>query len=198
MLIIDYGAGNLRNVQKAFEAVGVEASISSSPAEVATASKLVLPGVGAFGQAMERLREQELVESITKAVDAGVPLLGICLGLELLFEESEEMGRHEGFGFLRGRVRRFDISLNVPHIGWNEVRVQRDHPLVEGLGDTPYGYFNHSYYVEPTEEQIVLATSDYEIEFACICAHDNVMGIQFHPEKSQEVGLTLLRNFLTL
>lgn len=195
MLIIDYGAGNLRNVQKAFEAVDVEATISSSPEDIAAADKLLLPGVGAFGEAMRRLRHHGLDEAIHMAVDGGTPLLGICLGLQLLFDESEELGKHEGLGFFRGAVRRLDISLKVPHIGWNEVHVQREHVLVAGLPTDPYGYFNHSYYVEPADDELVLATTEYEIEFACICGRDNVMGIQFHPEKSQEVGLRLLRNF---
>lgn len=195
MLIIDYGASNLRNVQKAFEAVDVKATISSSPDEVAAADKLILPGVGAFGEAMRRLREQNLDETIYVAVQGGTPLLGICLGLQLLFEESEEWGGHEGLGFFDGVVRRLDVGPKVPHIGWNEVHVQREHPLLATLPADPYGYFNHSYYVEPAAEELVLATTDYEKDFACICGRDNVMGIQFHPEKSQEVGLRLLHNF---
>lgn len=197
MLIVDYGASNLRNVQKAFEAVGVQATISSSPDEVAAADKLILPGVGAFGEAMVRLREQSLDKALHEAVNIGTPLLGICLGLQLLFEQSEEWGGHEGLGFFRGVVRRLDIGLKVPHIGWNEVRVKREHPLLAELPATPYGYFNHSYYVDPSDDDLVLATTDYDIDFACICGRDNVMGIQFHPEKSQEVGLKLLRNFAT-
>lgn len=197
MLIIDYGAGNLRNVQKAFEAVGVAATISASPEDVAAADKLLLPGVGAFGEAMRRLRKHALDEAICDAVERGTPLLGICLGLQLLFDESEELGQYEGLGFFPGSVRRFDIDLKVPHIGWNEVHVQRQHPLLAGLPAEPYGYFNHSFYVAPDNTELVLATTDYGIDFACICGRDNVMGIQFHPEKSQEVGLTLLRNFAT-
>lgn len=198
MVIIDYGAGNLRNVQKAFEAVGVEARISSAAEEVAAADRLVLPGVGAFGEAMRRLREHGLDDAIHAAVERGTPLLGICLGLQLLFEESEEMGAHPGLGLFPGRVHRLDVDLKVPHIGWNAVRVQGDHPLVAELPAEPYGYFNHSYYVDPADDDLVLATSDYGIDFACICGRNGVMGIQFHPEKSQEVGLRLLQNFAHL
>nr|WP_290668898.1 imidazole glycerol phosphate synthase subunit HisH [Ardenticatena sp.] len=193
--IVDYGAGNLRTVQRAFEHVGATASITSDPEEVRRAHKLVLPGVGAFGKAMERLRATHLDEAIIERVADGVPLLGICLGLQLLFDESEELGHHEGLHLLPGRVRKFDISLKIPHIGWNEIRIQRDHPLVHGIEPGQFGYFVHSFYVDPADPDVVLATSDYEIEFACICGRGHVMGIQFHPEKSQELGLALLRNF---
>lgn len=195
--IVDYGAGNLRTVQRAFEYVGAEAHITGDPDVVRQARKLVLPGVGAFGKAMERLRAAHLDEAIRERVAEGVPLLGICLGLQLLFDESEELGHHEGLHLLPGRVRKFNISLKIPHIGWNEVRIQREHPLVQGIAPGQFGYFVHSFYVDPADPEVVLATSDYEIEFACICARDHVMGIQFHPEKSQELGLALLRNFAT-
>lgn len=199
VLIIDYGMGNLRNVQKAFEHIGVLARISSQPADLAAADGLVLPGVGAFGDAIANLRSAGLVEPIREAVAAGKPLLGICLGLQLLFEESEEMGLHRGLGILPGRVVRFDEGLKVPHIGWNQLRIAgTDGPqarLLDGIPDGSYAYFVHSYYVVPADPGCVLATTEYGIEFASVVGIGHVFGAQPHPEKSQEVGLRLLRNY---
>jgi glutamine amidotransferase len=201
--IIDYGMGNLRNVQKAFEHIGVMARISSQPQELARADGLVLPGVGAFGDAMDNLRGGGLVEPIRQLVGEGKPLLGICLGLQLLFDESEEMGVHEGLGLLAGRVLRFDrgaegVLLKVPHIGWNQFHTTErgaQSALLDGIPDGSYAYFVHSYYVVPDDESSVLAMTDYGIDFASVVGKGKVFGAQPHPEKSQEVGLRVLRNF---
>lgn len=204
--IIDYGMGNLRNVQKAFEHVGVMARISSSVQELAKADGLVLPGVGAFGDAMVNLRASGLVEPIRRLTAEGKPLLGICLGLQLLFEESTEMGVHEGLGILPGRVLRFDRGkggelLQVPHIGWNQFHLTAQgaqSALLDGIPDASYAYFVHSYYVQPDDEACVLAQTDYGIDFASVVGvvgKRQVFGAQPHPEKSQEVGLRLLQNF---
>jgi glutamine amidotransferase len=159
---------------------------------------VVLPGVGAFGDGMAHLRARELVQPVLRQVEAGKPLLGICLGMQLLFEESEEMGQHTGLGLLPGRVVRFpEGDLKVPHIGWNQLQV-RDDPLLAGIGDGSYAYFVHSYYVAPAQGQDVLATTEYGIQFAAVVGRARVWGAQFHPEKSQEVGLRLLQNFTQL
>jgi glutamine amidotransferase len=203
--IIDYGMGNLRNVQKAFEHIGIEARISSLPADLDRADGWVLPGVGAFGDAMDNLRAAGLVEPIRRGVARGKPLLGICLGLQLLFEESNEMGVYCGLGVLSGRVIRFEDgmeqagqTLKVPHVGWNQFHITErgtKSPLLEGVPDSSYAYFVHSYYVVPAEPGDALAVTDYGIEFCSVVGRDNVFGAQPHPEKSQEVGLRLLRNF---
>jgi len=207
--IVDYGMGNLRSVQKAFERVGAVAAVSRNPADIERATALVLPGVGAFGDAMGNLRQTGLVRPLLASVDAGKPMLGICLGMQLLFEESEELGIHEGLGFLAGRVRLFRFrdpatssaldsdrrSLKVPHIGWNQIHVCRSHPLLDSVADGSFAYFVHSYYVEPADRSLVLAETDYGAMFASVVGQDNTMGIQFHPEKSQRVGLRILANF---
>lgn len=196
--IMDYGMGNLRSVQKAFQKVGAEAVVTDEREIIESARAVVLPGVGAFGDAMTNLRSQGLVETIERVVERGTPLLGICLGLQLFFEESDEMGLHQGLGLFPGRVRRFDVGLKVPHIGWNQVHIRRQSPLLDGLADGSYAYFVHSYYVEPAEDGSVLATTDYGLDFASIVGRGNVFGIQFHPEKSQDVGMRILGNFVTM
>jgi len=190
--------GNLRSVQKAFQKVGAEAVVTDQRETIESARAVVLPGVGAFGDAMANLRSQGLVQVIERTVERGTPLFGICLGLQLFFEESDEMGLHRGLGFFPGRVRRFDVGLKVPHIGWNQVHVRRQSPLLDGLADGSYAYFVHSYYVEPAENDSILATTDYGLHFASIVGRGNVFGIQFHPEKSQDVGLRILGNFVTM
>ncbi|MBC7242488.1 MAG: imidazole glycerol phosphate synthase subunit HisH [Anaerolineae bacterium] len=194
--IVDYGIGNLRSVQKAFEHVGAPVRLISSPAELEGARAIVLPGVGAFGDGMRNLQEAGFVEPLSRAVEAGVPLLGICLGMQLLFEESEEMGIHRGLGLLRGRVRRFAGGLKVPQIGWNQLFWRRPNPLQAGIPDGAYAYFVHSYYVEPADPDDVLAVTEYGISYASIVGRGNLLGVQFHPEKSQAVGLRILRNFV--
>jgi imidazole glycerol-phosphate synthase subunit HisH len=196
VVLIDYGAGNIRNVEKALEAVGVLAERVSSPAAVEAADVVVMPGVGAFGDMMTALRERGLVEPIQRAAHEGKPLLGICVGLQVLFEVGEEMGEHEGLGLWPGRVRRFDVEgLKVPHIGWNQVQQVASHPLFEGVAPVDYAYFVHSFHPEPADDALVLATTTYGTTFPSVCGRNNVLGIQFHPEKSQRMVLALLRNF---
>jgi glutamine amidotransferase len=193
--IVDYGMGNLRSVQKAFERGGHAATITSRAEDVGQAARLVLPGVGAFGEAMENLRKGGLIAPLLAAVARGTPLLGICLGQQLLFSRSEEMGDHEGLGLLPGRVRRFLPPLRVPHIGWNQAHIQRPSPLLEGIPDRAFFYFVHSYYVEPADPTDTLTTTDYGIDYASIVGRGRLFGVQFHPEKSQDLGLRILKNF---
>ena len=194
--IVDYGIGNLRSVQKAFEAVGAATRMITRPDELAGADAIVLPGVGAFGDGMDNLRLAGLVDPLLAAVRSGRPFLGICLGMQLLFEESEEIGQHVGLGLLPGRVRRFSGELKVPQIGWNQIAWRRPNALSAGIVDGAYAYFVHSYYVEPADPSCVLATTDYGIEYASVVGQGNVLGLQFHPEKSQAVGLRMLSNFV--
>jgi glutamine amidotransferase len=196
--IIDYGMGNLRSVQRAFEYMGAEVTVTAHRETIESASAVVLPGVGAFGKAMSNLERAGLTDVIRQVIAQGCPFLGICLGLQLLFEDSDEMGRHKGLGVFGGKVKRFEVDLKVPQIGWNQIHIQRTSPLLEGVADGSYAYFVHSYYVAPTDPEIVLATTDYEIDYVSIIGQDNVFGIQFHPEKSQAVGLRILRNFTAL
>jgi glutamine amidotransferase len=196
--ILDYGMGNLRSVQKALERVGATAVVTDDPATLDAARGVVLPGVGAFGDAMTHLQARRLIEPVLRQVSRGKPLLGICLGMQLLFDESEEMGHHQGLGLLPGRVVRFpEDDLKVPHIGWNQLRVASCE-LLAGIADGAYAYFVHSYYVVPAEPADVLATTGYGIKFASVVGRGTVFGAQFHPEKSQEVGLRLLENFARL
>ena len=203
LTIIDYGVGNLRSVYMAFRRLGVAAQVTSDVAAVRRADALVLPGVGAFGDAMGSLAARGLQEPITRAIAAGVPFLGICLGLQLLFETSEEIGEHRGLGVLAGRVRRFSSALTVPHMGWNQIHQTQPTPLWRGLPDGSYAYFVHSYYVAPDDASVVAATTDYgdgdqRVDFCSAVARGNLCAIQFHPEKSQDVGERILRNFLTM
>ncbi len=198
--IIDYGMGNLRSVQKGFEHVGQKAIITSRAAELANAAKVVLPGVGAFEDAMAELRRRELVEPIRAAVASGKPFLGICLGLQLLFDTSYEDGRHEGLGILAGEVVRFDVPppLKVPHMGWNELVVRRPAPIFAGLREAVHMYFVHSYYVMPRDKSVIAAEANYPTPFSAIIWRDNLFATQFHPEKSQSEGLRILKNFAEL
>ena len=195
--IIDYGMGNLRSVSKAFEAVGHEAVVTRDVATIKKASHVVLPGVGAFGDCMANLKQHDLVEPIRSTIQSGKPFLGICLGLQLLFTESEEFGPHEGLGIIPGKVRRFaiDPSLKVPHMGWNQVNLQRDCPLFKGIEDGANWYFVHSYFVDPRDRQIAATMTTYGIPFVSSIWKDNIVATQFHPEKSQAVGLRLIKNF---
>lgn len=196
--IIDYGMGNLRSVQKAFEFLGFTAEIVDTPAQAAEASHLVLPGDAAFGDAMRNLRQAGWVDAIGSAIGKGKPFLGICVGLQLMFAESEEMGQHRGMGLLKGRCVRFPATERVPQIGWNQIAIQRPTPLLEGVPDGSFFYFVHSYYVQAEVEENCLATTDYGVEYTSIAGYDQVFGVQFHPEKSQDHGLRMLRNFAEL
>ena len=196
--IIDYAINNLRSVEKAFQSLGIAVEASDDPRKIGAAEKLVLPGVGAFADAMNNLRAKKLQELIRDRVRYGTPLLGLCLGLQLLFSESEEFGRTLGFDFIPGKVKRLPADLKVPHIGWNQLHVKRPDPLLEGISEGSFVYFVHSYYAEAEEAGDVLATTDYGLEFTAIARKSNVWATQFHPEKSQEVGLRLLRNFVMI
>ena len=198
--IIDYGMGNLRSVQKGFEKVGQQAVITCDAAEIAAADRVVLPGVGAFGDAMSELQTRGLIPSIRQAIDSGRPFLGICLGLQLLFEVGHEGGRHEGLGILPGEVVRFQVpaEYKVPHMGWNQLQIVRPAPLLAGLGEAPYMYFVHSYYVAPADRPVIAAEANYPQPFTAMIWRDNLFATQFHPEKSQADGLRMLQNFAEL
>jgi imidazole glycerol-phosphate synthase subunit HisH len=200
VIIVDYGMANLRSVQKAFERVGHEALITSDPNRMAEAGKLVLPGVGAFQDAIARLREADMVGPIVAHIHTGKPFLGICLGLQLLFTKSYEDGEHKGIDLYPGEVVRFphEPGLKVPHMGWNQLRFGRPCPLLHDLSDGAAVYFVHSYYVAPRDSDLTAAETDYPRPFTSMIWRDNVFATQFHPEKSQRVGLTMLRNFAGL
>jgi glutamine amidotransferase len=197
IVIIDYGMGNLRSVQKAIEKVGHVAVISGDPDQVARADKLILPGIGAFRDAIARLREADLVPPILDHIRSGRPFLGICLGLQLLFTTSHEDGEHQGLNVFPGEVVRFpDVpGLKVPHMGWNQLRVHRRAPVLEGLPDEAAVYFVHSYYVVPKDASLTATETDYPTPFASSIWRENVFATQFHPEKSQRIGLEMLRRF---
>ncbi len=198
--IIDYGMGNLRSVQKACEKLGVDAHISSDPHEISSAEKVILPGVGAFRDAMAALKSQGLVEPVQAHVDADKPFLGICLGLQLLFDISYEDGEWPGLGIVPGEVVRFEDQpdLKIPHMGWNRLDVQKPCPLIDGIPSDAHFYFVHSYHVVPKESSVVVATSGHGSPFVAAVGRGNMYATQFHPEKSQRVGLKLLENFASL
>ncbi|GIO38255.1 imidazole glycerol phosphate synthase subunit HisH [Paenibacillus antibioticophila] len=198
--IVDYGMGNLHSVSKAVERLGYEAVVTGDAETILSSDGVLLPGVGAFGDAMSHLRETGLDVVVRRAAADGLPLLGICLGMQLLFDSSEEHGRHEGLGLLPGRVERFagDSGLKVPHMGWNRLEfLQQNHPILAGLTEG-HVYFVHSYHVLTGRSGDLLAVTDYGHPVTAIVGHDNVYGMQFHPEKSGELGMSLLRNFLEL
>jgi glutamine amidotransferase len=200
IVIIDYGMGNLRSVQKAIEAVGSAAEITSDPDRVRQASKVILPGVGAFADAMAELRRTGLGESFRESVQAGKPCLGVCLGLQLLFDSSTEDGEHTGLGLLPGRVVRFPAQpgLKVPHMGWNTLRIRKPAPLLAGLPAAASVYFVHSYYAVAQRSDDVAAVADYPEPFAAVVWRDNLTACQFHPEKSQRTGLAMYANFIAM
>lgn len=210
--VIDYGMGNLHSVRKALEVSGADVKVSSMPSDIKKAKKIVFPGVGAFGEAMKELERRRLVEPIKEAISGGRPFLGLCLGLQLLFEKSEEAPGVRGLGVLKGDVKRFRFAscvgrracerLKVPHMGWNSIKIARHKTqntrIMKGIPDNTFMYFVHSYYVVPADKRDVLAATDYGIKFAAGIARDNIYALQFHPEKSQEMGLRILRNFVRL
>jgi glutamine amidotransferase len=193
--IIDYGVGNLRSVEKAFHAGGVDAQVSADEEVLRAAERLVLPGVGAFRACVEALSARSFDRLVRERVEAGTPLLGVCVGMQMLFEESEEFGVTRGLGLLRGRVRRFPGGLRVPQVGWNRVEWSGAHPLAEGVGDGPFFYFVHSFYCDAGDDSAVVGRTEYGLTYASVVARSNVCGVQFHPEKSQAAGLRLLKNF---
>ncbi|GAB6275198.1 MAG: imidazole glycerol phosphate synthase subunit HisH [Peptococcaceae bacterium] len=193
--IIDYGRGNLRSVQKGFEKVGVEAIITQDPEVAAKATGLVLPGVGAFADAMTNLKDKGLDDVVREAIFLNKPFLGICLGLQLLFETSEEWGYSEGLGIFPGQVRQLPDNLKVPHMGWNQVDFVKSNPLVEGIPNKTYFYFVHSFYVEPADKFLVGGLTEYGLNFTSMISKNNLFALQFHPEKSSVMGLQILKNF---
>ena len=194
--IIDYGMGNLRSVEKGFLKVGVDARVVTDPQAVDDADAVVLPGVGAFRDCMRNLEQASLIEPITRTIRKGKPYLGICLGLQVLFTESEEFGPHRGLDILKGKVVRFQAeNLKVPHMGWNNVKVLRRPPIFDGIDDESFFYFVHSFYVAPDDRDVIAATTEYGVTFTSMVWKENIIATQFHPEKSQDAGLRILSNF---
>lgn len=196
--VIDYGMGNLRSVSKALEKAGARVKVTSNKKAIGNADGLVLPGVGAFSQAMRNLKKLDLIPEICGFIDTGKPFLGICLGLQLLFSESEEGGIIRGLDILKGKVRRFEGSLKVPHMGWNQIKPKTSVPLLSDIFLPCFVYFAHSYYVEPEDSEIIATVTEYGMEFASLVKRNNVFGTQFHPEKSGQNGLKILKNFCAL
>ena len=193
--VINYGAGNLRSVVKAFEHIGYPATVTTDPRKVMAADGVVLPGVGAAGDTMTNLHARGMVDAIATVIAKKRPFFGVCIGLQVLFERSEEDGA-ECLGLLGGYVRRLPAGVKVPHMGWNQVRLVDNHPLFQGIADDSYFYFVHSYYADPTEQSAVVGLTDYGATFASALAQGNLVGTQFHPEKSGSLGLQLYRNFV--
>lgn len=201
LAVIDYGAGNLRSVLHSLKHLGAEnMQLVRTPEELEGAEKIILPGVGAFGASMQQMHKQELVEPVRQAIADGIPYLGICVGMQMLFDVGEEMGEHEGMGILAGRVVRFPHfeDRKVPHMGWNQLDIKKESGLLADLSEENYAYFVHSYYCAPDNHDDIVASVDYGVDFTAIVQRDNIYGVQFHPEKSQKTGLQILTNFLNL
>ena len=193
--IIDYGMGNLRSVEKGFQKVGIDAVVITNPQAIDNAQAVVLPGVGAFRDCMRNLEQMSMTEPIVKSIQKGKPFLGICLGLQVLFTESEEFGICKGIGVLKGRVVKFQTGLKVPHMGWNNVKIVQRPPIFDGIHDESFFYFVHSFYVVPQDINVIATTTDYGVTFTSMVWKENIFATQFHPEKSQEIGLMVLKNF---
>lgn len=201
--IVDYGMGNLRSVEKGFERFGFNVKVTDNPNEIIRADKLVLPGVGAFKDAMDGLRQRGLIKPVVDWIGSGKPFLGICLGLQLLFSKGYEDGEHEGLNIIPGKVIRFNFSegkmngkLKIPHMGWNQICFRKEGiPILKNVPSSAYMYFVHSYYVCPEDESVIATETEYGVRFTSMIWHKNIFATQFHPEKSQEYGLTILRNF---
>jgi imidazole glycerol-phosphate synthase subunit HisH len=193
--IIDYGIGNLRSVEKAFTSQGLNAVISSDEKVLRAADRLVLPGVGAFAACMNNLRERGLEDFVIEAAKSGTPIIGLCVGLQMMFDEGHEFGIHKGLGLLPGKIVRFAEGVRVPHVGWNQVEIKKNHPIFRDLPDQSFFYFVHSYHVVTDDPSCVLGETEYATRYPSICGRDNIVGVQFHPEKSQAAGLKLLKNF---
>ncbi|MCS7242401.1 imidazole glycerol phosphate synthase subunit HisH [Candidatus Caldatribacterium sp.] len=198
--LVDYGMGNIRSVLKAFEAVGAEIFIARTPEEIKKAKAIVLPGVGAFKDCMNNLKNYGLITSIKEDILKGKPYLGICLGMQILFSESEEFGHTEGLNIFSGKVVRFNLpkDYKIPHMGWNSLKIKSKTKILNGIPDNSFFYFVHSYYVVPEDEKIVTAVTEYGIDFTSMVTYENIFATQFHPEKSQKVGLKLIKNFTEL
>ncbi len=198
--VIDYGMGNIRSVSKALEAVGAQIKITQNSEDIKNARALVLPGVGAFRDCIENLSELGVLQTIKEEIFNGKPYLGICLGMQILFSESEEFGFCKGLEIFKGRVVRFKLpkEYKIPHMGWNTVKFKKKNKIVESIPDKSYFYFVHSYYVVPEDEKIIAGVTDYGIDFTSMIVYENIFATQFHPEKSQKTGLKLLRNFVEL
>jgi glutamine amidotransferase len=199
-ILIDAGTGNLRSVQKALESIGANVLRTHDPKKVLSGKQVVLPGVGAFGEFMSGLRTRGLDEAVQEIVRREIPLLGICVGMQALFEAGEEMGQHAGLGLLPGKVMRFPESLpvKIPHTGWNQIDVHREEPLFCRIDSGSYVYFNHSYFCEPENPSHRAAATSHGLTYSCAVQQENIFGVQFHPEKSQTVGLQILKNFLEI
>jgi glutamine amidotransferase len=197
IVIVDYGAGNLRSVARAVAHTGREPIVTSDPREVPAADALIVPGVGAAADTMRNLRATNMVEPIREYIASGKPFFGVCMGQQALLSVSEEGGEHECLGIVPGRVKKLPGGQKVPHMGWNQVRQTRSHPLFDGIPDESYFYFVHSYYPQPEDEEVVIGETEYGVRFASVLARANIVATQFHPEKSGEMGLRMYENFLS-
>ena len=198
--IIDYGAGNLQSVKKAFDFIGAESVITNDPKVILSADKILLPGVGSFGDAMDSMQKNGLVETVKECALSGKPFLGICLGLQLLFEESEESPGVKGLGIFKGKIKKFssDMGLKIPHIGWNSLEIKQKDTLFKDIPENSYVYFVHSYYLHAEDEEDIATVTNYGIDFHSAVGKNNIFATQFHPEKSGDVGLQILRNFASM
>lgn len=193
--IVNYGVGNLKSLQNAFRFLGIQSKLVDKPEEILQAERLILPGVGAFGYAMQNIQELNFQDALTEKAKSGTPILGICLGMQVMLSISYENGEHQGLNFVPGKVRQFEIDLKIPQMGWNEIECIGNSPLFKNLPDSKFAYFVHSYICVPDDGGSVIATCEYEKSFCAAFARENIFGVQFHPEKSQELGLQILKNF---